>query len=110
AAGEVRCRVSLRATPAEVEAPLRALDGVVGLKALEPIKERTCRYEIHARNNMDIEDTVFALAVSQRWTLTELHTETRSLEQVFTQLTLGERQALDPGRPAQTQPHDEVVV
>ncbi len=46
---------------------------------------------------MDIEDAIFRLAVSRNWGLTELHTETRSLEQVFTQLTLGERHALETG-------------
>jgi ABC-2 type transport system ATP-binding protein len=110
AAGEVRCRVSVRATPAEIEPSLRALDGVIGLRSLEPVKERTFRYEVRALNNGEIEDAIFGLAVSRNWALTELHTETRSLEQVFTQLTLGERPSLDASEAAESQPTNEVVV
>jgi ABC-2 type transport system ATP-binding protein len=109
AAGEVRCRVSLRAAPSEVEPSLRALEGVVGIRPLDPVKERTSRYELHAQNNLEIEDAIFRLAVSRNWSLTELHTETRSLEQVFTQLTLGERPVLETGEAMESQ-HSEVVV
>ena len=109
AAGEVRCRVSLRAAPADVEPALRALDGVLGIRSLEPVKERTVRYEVHAQNDRDIEDSIFRLAVGRDWTLTELHTETRSLEQVFTQLTLGERPSLESRETMET-PQSEVVV
>lgn len=109
AAGEVRCRVSLRAAPAEVEPALRTLEGVMGVRSLEPVKERTTRYEVHAQNNLDIEDAIFRLAVRNDWILTELHTETRSLEQVFTQLTLGERQMLHSSETMES-PQSEVVV
>ncbi len=37
-----------------------------------------------------IEEALFRLAVDQGWTLTELHSEVLSLEQVFTRLTMGE--------------------
>jgi ABC-2 type transport system ATP-binding protein len=109
AAGEVRCRVSLRASPAEVEPALRAIEGVVGVRGLEPVKERTTRYEVHAQNNNEIEDAIFRLAVRHDWTMTELHTETRSLEQVFTQLTLGERPTLESSESMES-PQSEVVV
>jgi ABC-2 type transport system ATP-binding protein len=109
AAGEVRCRVSLRAAPGEVEPALRSLEGVMGIRSLEPVKERTTRYEVHAQNNLDIEDAIFRLAVRNDWILTELHTETRSLEQVFTQLTLGERPTLESSESTES-PQSEVVV
>ena len=91
AAGESAAKVSVRASSVDVEPALRGLEGVESLNALESKKPGTCRYEVRTRLEDGIEEAVFALAVEKGWVLTELNSETLSLEQVFTQLTLGEK-------------------
>ena len=91
AAGEQIARASFKATPAEVEPTLRAMDGLTRLRPLESIKPGTCRYELQWANRENVEEEIFRCAVENRWILTELHAETMSLEQVFTKLTVGEK-------------------
>ncbi|MEZ4650448.1 MAG: ATP-binding cassette domain-containing protein [Candidatus Eisenbacteria bacterium] len=90
AEGKVVCRVGFRAEPAIVEPALRAAPGIEELLPLDTGTNGTCRYEISSREH-DIAERVFHLAVGNGWTLNELHTERLSLEQVFTQLTLGDK-------------------
>lgn len=91
AAGESTARVSVRASATEVEPALRALPGVEALRVLDSKKPGTSRYEVRTRTDDGIEEAIFTMAVQKGWVLTELHAETLSLEQVFTQLTLGEK-------------------
>jgi ABC-2 type transport system ATP-binding protein len=92
AAGETAARVSFRAEAAVVEPRLREIPSVESIAPLDPLKNETCRYEVHSRATDGIEEALFRLAVDNGWVLTELHSEARSLEQVFTQLTVGEKQ------------------
>jgi len=74
-----------------VEAKLREMPEVAKLRLLDPIKTGTARYEITSRDSEDIEERLFHVAVSEGWVLTELSSEGMSLEQAFTQLTLGDK-------------------
>ena len=56
AAGEARCRVSIKTSAAVAEPRLRALSGLEGLRPLESIKAGTVRYELHSKTEADIEE------------------------------------------------------
>ncbi len=90
AQGEVLTRISVRGEAVNVEPVLMSTEGIEKVSRLDPIKDGTCRYELTTKDS-EIEERLFHLAVGNNWVLTELHTETLSLEQVFTQLTLGDR-------------------
>ena len=81
-------RVSIEATGLDVEATLRALDGVRHLEQREAIDGRV-RLVLLADGARDLRPDVFATAKSKGWTLYELHQETGSLEDLFRQLTAG---------------------
>ncbi len=74
-----------------VETKLREMPEVAKLRLLDPIKTGTARFEITSRDREDIEERLFHTAVSEGWVLTELSSEGVSLEQAFTQLTLGDK-------------------
>ncbi len=87
-AGQASVFITVKATPAEVEPALREA-GVATSLRLVPAPEGRVRYEI-ATSDEEAEEKLYKLAVSNGWTLTELHRETLSLEQVFTRLTTRE--------------------
>ena len=97
AAGQSTTVITLKAAPAEVEPRLRAMDGVESVRALEAPGPNTCRYEVVTaagpRSNGSLEESLFLLAVQNRWVMLELHTTALSLEQVFLQLTTGEKRS-----------------
>ena len=90
AEGKVVCRAGFRADAAMIEPALRAAPGIETILPLEGSESGGCRYEISSPE-ADIAERIFHLAVGNGWVLNELHTERLSLEQVFTQLTLGDK-------------------
>lgn len=89
AEGEVVCRIGLKAEDRVVESVLRATPGIDSVNALEAAPGNS-RFQISSKDP-EIAERIFHLAVGNGWVMTELHTERLSLEQVFTQLTLGEK-------------------
>ena len=73
-----------------VESKLREMPEVDSLRSLDPIKSGTARFEIRSGESDAIEERLFHVAVSSGWVMTELSSEGMSLEQAFTQLTLGD--------------------
>jgi ABC-2 type transport system ATP-binding protein len=97
AAGKSTTVVTLKAQPSEVEPKLRALEGTDSIRALDAPGPASCRYEVvtagGAPTNGGIEEALFRLAVQNNWIMLELHTTALSLEQVFLQLTTGEKRS-----------------
>jgi len=91
AAGSSTAYVTYKAEASAVEPKLRQLETLESLHALEASKPGSCRYEVIARQEGGIEETLFRLAVDNGWVLTELRSSALSLEQVFLQLTMGEK-------------------
>jgi ABC-2 type transport system ATP-binding protein len=89
AAGESRTVVRIKASAAEVEPKLRALEKVKGLRDLGS-ENGSSRFAVLSDQGSGIEEALFRLAVESGWVLTELRPETVSLEQVFQKLTRGE--------------------
>jgi ABC-2 type transport system ATP-binding protein len=90
-AGRATTVLSLRARAAAVEPKLRALEGIESVRLLEGGSDSASRWEVVSPSQADIGAALFHLAVQSDWVLTELHTASLSLEQVFLQLTTGEK-------------------
>jgi ABC-2 type transport system ATP-binding protein len=68
-----------------------ALEGLPGVRAVRELGVRGDRVSltVTADGSRDIRPAIFALAKERGWTLFELHQETRSLEELFRELTHG---------------------
>lgn len=86
--GEQRIVFAVKAAAGAVEPALRD-SGLAGDLRLIGQEGGTVRYAVGTQA-ADPEEKLFRLAVEQGWVLTELKRETKSLEQVFTQLTTRE--------------------
>ena len=73
----------------EVKAKLNRVKKIKDFKLKETDGGRA-RFEILSTGEGDVTEELFRLAVENNWTLSELHQETLSLEEVFQQLTLKE--------------------
>ena len=89
ARGSAQVYVTLKTAAAEAETALRGLSGISSI-SLKDEREGRVRYALTASNGGNIEEEVFRLAVARGWTLTELHRETVSLEEIFLKLTTQE--------------------
>lgn len=69
---------------------LRGLDGVLSLEGPRPMAGDRVAVTLSIDRSRDLRPAVFALAKERGWTLYELHQETRSLEDLFRQLTGGD--------------------
>ena len=78
---------TIRGPEGEVAQALGAIDGVLGISSANG------RYELKMKKDVDPSEAVFRLAVDRGWTLTELHFEAASLEDVFRELTIGDTAA-----------------
>ena len=92
-AGKVTARVAYKAAASAVEPALRRLNGVTEVHALDAPRPGLCRYEVVGPAGSELEESLFGLAVENRWTMVELHSGALSLEQVFLRLTTGEKQS-----------------
>ena len=79
-------RLFIEAEGNQIESRLNTLDGVSGIRRLDPIEGRK-RYEMTVSGDDDLRPQVFNLAKKQGWTLWELHEESSTLEDVFHYLT-----------------------
>jgi len=87
ASGAVRIAVEVAGTGVA-----DAIQGVTGVRQVEAIPdEKTGRLlmTVTADSSSDVRPAIFDLAKSKEWTLYELHQETRSLEDLFRELTSG---------------------
>ena len=79
-------RLFVEAEGNQIESRLNVLDGVSGIRRLDPIENRK-RYELTVAGDADLRPQVFNLAKKEGWTLWELHEEASRLEDVFHVLT-----------------------
>jgi ABC-2 type transport system ATP-binding protein len=96
AAGKSTVRVALKAPAPVVEPKLRAIEGVESIRTLDGRDVPTSgisRYEVVSPSDGNIEEKLFRTAVENGWVMTELHSSVLSLEQVFLQLTMGEKRS-----------------
>jgi ABC-2 type transport system ATP-binding protein len=90
-AGRATTVLNLRASAAEAEPKLRGVEGIESVRLLEGSPPGASRWEVVSPFDADIAAKLFHLAVASGWVLTEMHTASLSLEQVFLQLTTGEK-------------------
>ncbi len=75
----------------EIRQKLGLLDGVKGVSVVRTVDSCT-RFELSVTDGKAVAERVFATAVDAGWVLRELKAEAASLEQVFYQLTIGEKE------------------
>jgi ABC-2 type transport system ATP-binding protein len=84
-AGGRSVRVALEST-ADPKSKLEALAGVASVESLAP-RNGVRVYRLTPEPDQEIQKSVFDLAVRERWQLTELHVERKSLEDVFREVS-----------------------
>jgi ABC-2 type transport system ATP-binding protein len=85
AKGAVQVHVEARGNAVEDE--LRALDGVRSIEDVQPLEGGRVAVTLTADGSREVRPAIFELAKQRSWTLYELHQATRSLEDLFRQLT-----------------------
>jgi len=93
AAGRSTTQVTIKAAADSIEPRLRTLPGVESLHLLDRPKPGIASYEVVADASQEIAEDIFRLAVESGWILTELRSSHLSLEQVFLQLTMGDKRS-----------------
>ncbi|MCK4304252.1 MAG: ATP-binding cassette domain-containing protein [Candidatus Eisenbacteria sp.] len=88
AAGDQKTFVTFKGSAETIEPALRECEIITDLSLIESAQGKV-RYAIGS-NKEEPEETLFNLAVQNKWTLTELRREAVSLEQIFTRLTTQE--------------------
>ena len=73
--------------------PPEQLEAIVGVKSIETLGAN--RFRIHHRAELSPATEIAQTAVTQQWGLQELIPESRSLEQIFIELTINEATAKD---------------
>jgi ABC-2 type transport system ATP-binding protein len=85
-------RVKFRRPPGR-----KALTGIAGVKRVEALDADTLR--LHHADDEALAERIVEASVAGDWGLFELVSESRSLEEIFVELTFGEGQAQSDGNP-----------
>lgn len=81
---------SEQCTPESVQRQLDALSGIEAYAALTgDERTSTVRFYVETQKNIDLRKSIFDLAVTQGWSLIDLHKQRVRIEDVFHQLTTG---------------------
>ncbi|MFQ6046168.1 MAG: ATP-binding cassette domain-containing protein [Gemmatimonadales bacterium] len=80
-------RIVVEAEGPDVARRLESLTGVRSVEVTEARSDERLRVSVTSDGSADVRPEIFALAKREGWTLFELHQETRSLEDVFRELT-----------------------
>jgi ABC-2 type transport system ATP-binding protein len=91
AKGEQIVHISVRGESEDIEAKLGTLNFVSGFKQVGS-DDGIFRYQLTSPQRENIAEQLFHFVVENRWSLTELHQESVSLEDVFLRLTRSEPQ------------------
>ena len=91
-AGGQRLTFGLERPGLDVEDKLAAIPGVRVVERRSPSQDETV-WTLAADGDEDRRPALFGLAVSEGWTMTELHRDRANLEDVFRQLTTNDEQA-----------------
>ncbi|MDH3456466.1 MAG: ABC transporter ATP-binding protein [Gemmatimonadota bacterium] len=83
-------RITVEAEGEGIVEGLRTVEGVIRVEDPTPRGARVA-VTLAADSSRDVRPAVFGLAKARGWTLYELHQESRSLEDLFRELTSGER-------------------
>ena len=87
ASGAVRISVEVRGS--DVAEAIQTVDGVRQVDDVREDKSGRMSVAVTADSSCDVRPAIFDLAKTRDWTLYELHQETRSLEDLFRELTSG---------------------
>ncbi len=85
--------VTVKGPSTEVKQTFKNMDGVSYFKVLTAPDNDSVRLLLKATGGSQAAENIFKTAVDKNWVLTELHKESISLEDVFLQLTMKEKQA-----------------
>jgi len=91
ATGTALLVAEIRGPVDDVRRGLAAIEGVKGV-TLVRTDDSFSRYELMVTDGKVVAERTFDAAVRAGWTLRELKAETASLEQVFYELTVGEKE------------------
>ena len=70
----------------QISPRLRSMASVTGVELLST-KNSLSKFALHVEKGADVREALFHLAVSEGWTVLEMHRKTTSLEEVFHKLT-----------------------
>jgi len=84
-------RVRIKGERSAIESRLGEIDGVESVQ-FQGEDDGFYRYQILAQPGRDLGEEIFRVCVQNQFILSELYRERRTLEDVFTQLTGGERE------------------
>ena len=84
-------RVRIKGERSAIESKLGEIDGVDSVQ-FQGEDDGFYRYQILAQPGRDLGEEIFRVCVQNQFVLSELYRERRTLEDVFTQLTGGERE------------------
>ncbi|MBI5183654.1 MAG: ATP-binding cassette domain-containing protein [Nitrospinae bacterium] len=89
--GKEKVYINLKGEKEAIETKLHSMSGITSFRITEEDGGELLRYEIESDGDANLNEALFHMAVDNRWVITELRKERASLEDVFLQLTTGER-------------------
>ncbi len=92
-------RAQFAGGPDGMESALQQLPGVARVQ-LQPTTQGAACFDVEARPGVDLRESIYRLAVEQRWVVLELSQQRASLEDVFIQLTTKETDSAAPAAAA----------
>ena len=93
AQGEETIYLSLRGDKTKISNQLQSLPAIKYFSCLKEENDNQ-RYQIKTHQGEAICEELFHLAVNNHWVLTELRRDSLSLEDIFLQLTRGEKESV----------------
>ncbi|MCZ6689446.1 MAG: ATP-binding cassette domain-containing protein [Planctomycetota bacterium] len=86
-AASARCRVEIRSSGRDVAESLRSIPAVATVE--EQSGDEFSVYLLDAKGGEDLREAIYRKTVERGWTLRDLRMQTRSLEDIFAEITLG---------------------
>ncbi len=91
ATGKEKIYINLKGQREAIETRLRSMSEIASFRVIEENGGELLKYEIESNGDTNLNEALFHMTVDNRWVLTELRKEKASLEDVFLQLTIGEK-------------------
>ena len=100
AGGGSHVRVQVRADAAQASQALGTVPGVARVTVHSTFPDGFVVIDVEPKENQDVREAIFKLAVQRSWTLRELAAQRASLEDVFVHLTTQEGEPAAAAKPA----------
>ncbi|MFV1950562.1 MAG: ATP-binding cassette domain-containing protein [Nitrospinota bacterium] len=91
ATGKDKIYINLKGQREAIETRLQSMSEIASFRIIEENGGKLLKYEIESNGDTNLNEALFHMAVDNRWVITELRKEKASLEDVFLQLTTGEK-------------------